>query len=67
LRWLVRADRSKLEAAHMIAVTDPKRVIGMLRFPDQVRHTEQSGTEAGEAVRRSAGIETVRTDIEPRA
>jgi len=51
----------------MIAVTDPKRVIGMLRFPDQVRHTEQSGTEAGAAVRRSAGIETVRTDIEPRA
>jgi endonuclease G, mitochondrial len=44
---------------HMISIADLEQALGQLRFPDSVRDADQSGTDTGEAVRESAGIEMV--------
>ena len=44
---------------HMISISDLEQALGPVHFPDSVRDADQSGTDAGEAVRESAGIEMV--------
>ena len=43
-------------ARHMISIPELEQLLGIVRFPDVVRHADQSGTVHGEAVRQSAGI-----------
>jgi DNA/RNA endonuclease G (NUC1) len=43
-------------ARHMVSIPELEQLLGVVRFPDVVRHADQSGTAHGEAVRQSAGI-----------
>jgi len=43
-------------ARHMISIPELEQLLGIVRFPDVVRHADQAGTVHGEAVRQSAGI-----------
>jgi DNA/RNA endonuclease G (NUC1) len=43
-------------ARHMVPIPELEQLLGVVRFPDVVRHADQSGTAHGEAVRQWAGI-----------
>ena len=42
---------------HMIPIPELEQLLGVVRFPDVVRHPDQFDTAHGEAVRRFAGVD----------
>lgn len=44
---------------HMISIAELEELIGTLRFPDALHESDQSGTDIGESLRGTAGVELV--------